>query len=88
MNTDPNIDQARLAKWKENIIPNASAEKLKGKGSGASNCSGELTNEQFIELYNYVNDPKNGWINLGSNQQNPTKQERKASSDPNCSTTN
>jgi hypothetical protein len=38
--------------------------------SGAAPCSGELTNEQFIKLYNYVNDPKNGWINLGSNQQN------------------
>lgn len=39
-------------------------------GLSASTGSDGLTNEQFIGLYSHVNDPKNGWVNLGSNQQN------------------
>lgn len=39
------------------------------EGSGASPCSGGLTNKQFIELQNYVSDPKNGWTSLGSSHQ-------------------
>jgi len=58
MNTDPNIDQALLAKWKKNIIPNAAAEKLKGNGSSASNFNTQpkavhinLTEDEFCEQY-------------------------------------
>ena len=67
---DPKIDPERMKKWEANILPVPSAELLKGDGSGAAPCSGGLTNEQIVRFYNHVNDPKNGWINLGSRGQN------------------
>lgn len=35
--------------------------------------SGGLTNKQFIDLYAYVKDPKNGWTDLGVSKPKPKK---------------
>ena len=36
--SDPKIDPKRMKKWKANIVPVTSAERLKGEGSSPSSC--------------------------------------------------
>lgn len=42
MMSDPKIDPERIKKWKANIVPVPSAERLKGKGSSPSPCSAPI----------------------------------------------
>lgn len=92
---DPKIDPERMKQWKANIQPVPSAERLKGKGSGAAPCSsvsdeiiafllgeGPLDGVYFGEKHPF-HEGRYWWRkHLRKNQ---TGQERVASADPNCS---
>lgn len=51
MMSDPKIDPERMKQWEANILPNPSAERLKGKGASTSACSPiELDEDTFYQI--------------------------------------